>query len=96
MVYVNKSIKARIDWCRGQSTQTCAPHEREGWQAEEAGLLDALLHRDHTIEYQQLSPSVFERYALGLQFGREVLRTHQPGGHMWPEQEMHHGAHEAH
>ena len=75
MAYANKSITARIEWCRQQSTQTCAPLEIAEWRAEAEGLEDALLHRDHMNQYQQGSPSVFERYALGLQDGQAVLCT---------------------
>jgi hypothetical protein len=75
MAYAPKSIASRIDWCQRQSTQTCAPLERAGWQAEEEGLRDALLHRDHTTQYQHGPPSVFEWYALGLQDGHAMLRT---------------------
>lgn len=75
MVYATKSIASRIDWCRRQSTQTCAPLERAGWHAEKEGLWDALLNRDHTTQYQQGPPAVLERYALGLQDGHAMLRT---------------------
>ena len=72
MAYATKSIASRIDWCRRQKIQACALHEREGWQAEEEGLQDALLHRDHTTQYPL---GLFERYALGLQDGHALLRT---------------------
>ena len=72
---MGKSIESRIEWCRRQSTQTCTPRERAGWQAEEEGLQDALLHRDHTTQYQQGPSGVFERYTMGLQYGQAVLRT---------------------
>jgi hypothetical protein len=75
VAYPTKSIASRIEWCRRQSTQACAPHELAGWHAEEAGLRDALLNRDHTNQYQQGPPAVFERYAMGLQDGHAVLRT---------------------
>jgi hypothetical protein len=75
MAYATASIVSRIHWCRRQSTQACAPLEIAGWRAEAEGLQDALLHRDHTTQYQQGSPRVFERYALGLQDGQAVLRT---------------------
>lgn len=75
MAYATTSIVSRIQWCRRQSTQACAPLEIAGWRAEAEGLQDALLHRDHTTQYQQSSPSVFERYVLGLQDGQAVLRT---------------------
>jgi hypothetical protein len=75
MAYANQSIALRIAQCRWQSTQTCAPLEIAEWRAEAEGLQDALLHRDQTTQYQQGSPRVFERYALGLQDGQAVLRT---------------------
>jgi hypothetical protein len=70
-----KSIASRIEWCQQQSTQARAPREREGWQAEEEGLRDALFNRDHTTQYQQGPPDVFERYEMGLQDGHALLRT---------------------
>ena len=75
MAYANKSIASRIEWCRRQSTQASSHLEFEGWQAEEAGLQDALFNRDRTIQYQQGPASVFKRYAMGLQDGRSVLRA---------------------
>src|SRR5262249_37719311 len=71
----NKSIESRIEWCRRQSAQACAPLEIAGWRAEAEGLQDALLDRDHTTHYLQGPPSVFVRYATGLQDGRLVLRA---------------------
>jgi hypothetical protein len=71
-----RSIASRIEWCRRQSTHARAQLlELEGWQAEEEGLRDALFNRDHTTQYQQGPPAVFERYAMGLQDGHAVLRT---------------------
>lgn len=75
MAYETESFASRIEWCRRQSTQARAPLERAGWRAEEEGLRDALLNKNHTYQYQQGPPGVFERYAMGLQYGREVLRT---------------------
>ena len=75
MAYATKSIASRIEWCRRQSTQACAQPDLAGWQAEEEGLRDALLNRDHTNQYQQGPAAVFERYALGLQDGHAMLRT---------------------
>ena len=75
MAYATKSIASRIEWCQRQSTQACAPSELAEWQAEEEGLRDALFNRDHTTQYQQGPPAVFERYALGLQDGHALLRT---------------------
>ncbi len=75
MAYATKSIASRIEWCQRQSTQVCASRERAEWQAEVEGLRDALFNRDHTTQYQHGPPSVFERYALGLQDGHALLRT---------------------
>ncbi|HYM89551.1 MAG TPA: hypothetical protein VES92_10610 [Nitrospiraceae bacterium] len=72
---MSKSIAFRIEWCRLQSTQARAPREREGWHAEGEGLRDALFNRDHTTQYQQGPPVVFERYAMGLQYGHALLRS---------------------
>ena len=82
MTYLTKSIASRIDWCQRQTTQACAPHEREGWQAEEAGLRDALFNRDHTTQYQQGPLNVFERYAMGLQDGESLIRAAAVDQHM--------------
>jgi hypothetical protein len=84
MAFQTESLTARIEWCRQQSTQTCAPLEIAEWRAEAEGLEDALLHRDHTTQYQQGSPSVFERYALGLQDGHAVLRAAAVHQHIAP------------
>jgi hypothetical protein len=84
MAYANKYIASRIDWCRRESTQVYAPLESAGWRAEAEGLEDALLHRDHTNQYQQGPPSVFERYVLGLQDGQAVLRTAAVHQHVAP------------
>ena len=75
MGYASKSIIWRIEWCRRQSTQARAQRELEGWHAEEEGLRDALLNRDHSNQYRFGPPGVFERYAMGLQDGRALLRT---------------------
>ena len=75
MAYANKSIASRIEWCRRQSTQTCAPLEIAGWRAEAEGLQDALLDSDHTTQYQQGPLGLFERYAMGLQDGEALIRA---------------------
>ena len=75
MAYTTTSITARIEWCRRQSMESWEPLEIAGWRAEAEGLEDALLHRDHTTQYQQGPPSMFKRYALGLQDGHAMMRT---------------------
>ncbi len=75
MSYANKSIASRIEWCRRQRTLAYAQLELAGWQAEEDGLRDALLNTDHTTQYQHCLPRVFERYVMGLQDGRALIRA---------------------
>jgi hypothetical protein len=70
----NTSVVARIEWCQRQRMQAGTEHELEGWRAEEEGLLDALLNRDHTNQYRYCPPDVFERYAIGLQDGQALIR----------------------
>ena len=84
MAYATKSIASRIDWCQRQSTRAQAQLELEGWQAEEEGLRDALLNRDHTNEYQHGPPGVFERYAMGLQDGHAMMRAAAVDQHVPP------------
>ena len=81
MQYQTKSIASRIDWCRQLSTQARTPLEREGWQAEEEGLRDALLNRNHTNQYQHCPPGVFGRYVMGLQDGQALIRATAMGQH---------------
>jgi hypothetical protein len=75
MEYKTKSIASRIEWCRLQKTQACAQLDREGWQAEEEGLRDALLNRNHTDQYQYCPPGVFKRYVMGFQDGQALIHT---------------------
>ena len=76
-------ILSRIEWCRLQRKGAVTRDEEEGWQAEEAGLIDALLGRDRTAIKRTSHPSSLERYKLGLQDGQVLMRfapTLQPGG----------------
>ena len=74
MVYTSESIASRIAWCQRQKTQSSALLDLEGWHAEEEGLRDALLNRDRTNQYRDYPRGVFERYLLGLQDGRAMIR----------------------
>jgi len=71
---ISTSLASRIEWCRRQSKLACSPREVAGWEAEEDGLWDALLNRDHTNHYRQRPPELFARYAMGLQDGRVMMR----------------------
>jgi hypothetical protein len=74
MAYTSESIASRIAWCQRQKTQSSALLDLEGWHAEEEGLRDALLNRDRTNQYRDYPRGVFERYLLGLQDGRAMIR----------------------
>jgi hypothetical protein len=79
------SIAARIAWCREQKTQALTQLEREGWQAEEDGLKDALLNtRYNEKQYQDYPPRVFKRYVMGLQDGQTVLLAAAVDQHVAP------------
>jgi hypothetical protein len=75
MAYATDPIVSRIEWCRRQKKQARNQLEFAGWRAEEEGLRDAILKTDHTKQYQQSPPAVFERYALGLQDGQVLIRA---------------------
>lgn len=71
---VISGIITRIEWCRKQRTKARTQPELEGWRAEEEGLRDAILDREHTNQYRYSPPAVSERYALGLEDGRALIR----------------------
>ena len=75
MTYGTDSLASRIAWCQQQKTMARTPCEVEGWTAEEAGLRDALLSRDHRHQYQYSPADVFERYVMGLQDGLTLIRA---------------------
>ena len=78
MEYQTKSISiaSRIAWCRGQKTQALTQLEREGWQAEEDGLEDAVLNtRYNEKQYQDYPPCVFERYVMGFHDGQTLIHA---------------------
>lgn len=67
-------ISWRIHWCQyQQQLKTVTRDEREGWWAEEAGLMDALLGRDRTAFMKAGHPSQFTRYLCGLHDGQALL-----------------------
>jgi hypothetical protein len=69
------NIISRIQWCRLQQRLPSATHdERVGWRLEEAGLLDALGHRDRTAFMRKEYRSQFTRYRCGLEDGKALLR----------------------
>ena len=75
MMFEPNNIISRIEWCRRQETQARTPLELEGWYAEEEGLRDALLNRNHTNQYQHCPPGVFNRYVMGFQDGQALIHA---------------------
>ncbi len=72
-------ILSRIEWCRLERKGAVTRDEEERWQAEEAGLIDALLGRDRTEIRKNSHPSLLERYKLGLQDGRSCASSATTG-----------------
>jgi hypothetical protein len=70
----NPSIISRIVWCRRLRRQASTQPEVEGWRAEEQGLCDALLMRDHSNHYRSRLPSMFKRYLLGFEDAQAMIR----------------------
>lgn len=76
----NTSLVARLEWCQRQGTQARTQAELEGWRAEEEGLRDALLNRDRTYQHRCSLTGVLERYAMGLEDGRVLIRVARRDG----------------
>ena len=75
MKYEVINIIWRIEWCRlQQQLHTVTEDDRAGWQAEEAGLLDALGLRDRRAIMREEHRSQFRRYQRGLEDGRALLQ----------------------
>jgi hypothetical protein len=75
-------LMSRIEWCRLQETQAGTPSELEGWRAEQEGLRDAILNREHTNPYRYSPPALVERYAIGLEDGRALMRLARADKHV--------------
>jgi hypothetical protein len=75
MKHTTNPINVRIEWCRRQIAQARTEPEMDGWRAEEDGLRDALINRDHTDDYRLCPPEIRERYVLGFQDGSALLRA---------------------
>ncbi len=75
MKYEPMNIISRIEWCRiQQRVHSVTSDERAGWQAEEAGLIDALNDRDRGVLMRKEHRSEFVRYQCGLEDGQALLR----------------------
>lgn len=75
MLYAPSSILFRINWCRRQRVQARTDPEMQRWRAEEEGLRDAFLRRDHTSQYRYFPVGVSERYTMGFEDGRSMIRV---------------------
>ncbi|MDH5740457.1 MAG: hypothetical protein OEY77_09040 [Nitrospira sp.] len=69
------AVTSRIVWCRRQRANACSQIELESWRAEEEGLRDAVLHGDHVNRYRQRSSKMFERYLMGFQDAKMLMRA---------------------
>ena len=73
------NITWRINWCQfQQQLKTATQDEREGWWAEGAGLMDALLGRDRTAFMKAEHAAQFRRYLCGFDDGRTLLCLRDP------------------
>lgn len=77
MDYTINPVTFRIVWCRRQRAKARTDLEVEAWRAEEEGLRDAVLRRDHVHKYRDRSPILLERYMLGFQDAKALLRAAQ-------------------
>ena len=73
MDYTTNPLTFRIVWCRRQRIKARTYLEAEAWRAEEEGLRDSVLRRDHVTKYRRRSPVLFERYVLGFQDGKALI-----------------------
>jgi hypothetical protein len=65
----------RMAWCREQMALAETEFESDAWRAEEEGLRDALLNKDHTEQYRLSPPEILERYLRGFHDGMILLRA---------------------
>ena len=70
---VNDGLIARIGWCHRQAIEALTTLEAEEWYAEQNGLIDALIERDGTHQYED-RPALQERYTRGLEDGSVLIQ----------------------
>jgi hypothetical protein len=75
MDYTTSPVTSRIVWCRRQRAKARTDLELEAWRAEEEGLRDAVLRRDHVDKYRHCPTKIFERYVLGFQDAKALMRA---------------------
>lgn len=74
MGITNNPVRLRIACCRRQRDKARTHIEQEAWRAEEEGLRDAVLQRNHTDKYRMKSPIMLERYLIGFHDARALMR----------------------
>jgi len=74
MANASTFIVALIERCRRLRPEARTQAERNASRAEEEGLRDALLERDHRHLYRDRPPAVFKRYAMGFEEGKALIR----------------------
>ena len=67
-------VTFRIACCRQQKAKAPTKFEKAPWHAEEEGLRDAVLYRDRVDKYRNCSPILLERYLMGFQDARALMR----------------------
>ncbi len=73
-------VTFRIVWCRRQRAKARTDLEINAWRAEEEGLRDAVLRRDHVHKYRHAPPTVLDRYVLGFQDAMTLMRAARVAG----------------
>src|SRR5262245_40104243 len=75
MALTTNPVLFRIEWCGRHRTKTHGGLEHEGWRADEDGLRDGLLTRDHTSNDRHAAPGVLARYVLGFHDGEALYHA---------------------
>ena len=83
-------LKARIEWCQQQGRAATNVNDKQGWWAEEAGLVDALRGRPSPSSSPESFGEHFARYQLGLQEGSAIMRLIEPRAERKAAYEVHH------
>lgn len=68
-------VTFRIACCRQQKAKAPTKFEKAAWHAEEEGLRDAVLYRNHADKYRDRSPILLDRYLMGFQDARALMRV---------------------
>ena len=72
------ALKTRIEWCQQQGRTATTIEDKQGWWAEEAGLVDALRGKPSPSSSPESFGNQLGRYQLGLQEGLAIMRLVEP------------------